>query len=210
MNNRNEKLLRVWEESGTLARCVYGNHRSCVLYAENVIDDARREVIRMVRDGRWECHCCVFYLQDLVVYSGDTLLGTVKQNAAWFRRSFSICDASGETVLLVEKPYLPYRRIKIMSADGAHTIGTIKHAWHGVYTGLALNDYEITFPPDLDVKIKAVLLGACILIEIIYFATRYITMSSSRISYASSGVSYIPQYTRPVSYPPSIYPQQQR
>ncbi|XP_026674030.1 phospholipid scramblase 3-like isoform X2 [Ceratina calcarata] len=208
MNNRNEKLLRVWEESKMFARSVYGNYRNCDIYAENVINGTRREVLRMVRDWRWKCNWCLCCSQDLDIYSGDTLLGSVRQNAVYFRGSFSICDASGETVLLVELPYFECGRIKIKSADGVHTLGAIRHAWNGACSGLSLNDYEITFPPDLDVKIKAVLLGACILIEIIYFATRYITMSTSQIAYASSDVSYIPQYLRPVPYAPSTYPRQ--
>jgi len=59
--------------------------------------------------------------------------------------------------------------IKVKSKDGGTKVGKIAKEW-GDMTDLIretftdADNFGISFPQDLDVKIKAVLLGACILI----------------------------------------------
>lgn len=55
---------------------------------------------------------------------------------------------------------------QVRSADGEHKVGVIQKEWSGfakeIFTDA--DNFGISFPLDLDVKIKAVLLGACLLI----------------------------------------------
>ena len=59
----------------------------------------------------------------------------------------------------------------VLSADGGEKVGKITKQW----TGLALeaftdaDNFGISFPMDLDVKIKATLLGAVFLIDFMFF-----------------------------------------
>lgn len=57
------------------------------------------------------------------------------------------------------------------SADGEHKVGEIKKNWSGLGTELFTDadHFGISFPLDLDVKMKAVLLGACLLIVCFLF-----------------------------------------
>ncbi|CAK9795579.1 Phospholipid scramblase 2 [Anthophora plagiata] len=171
MNNRGETVYYVVEESGICARLCMGSYRCCEFH---VYDSNRREILRMVRPCRSESCCCPCCLQKLEVYSGDTLLGTVSEDWSLWRSSFSIENATGETVLIIKGPWFRFCvdvTFKIKSADGAHRLGEIKKEWSGmgreVFTDA--DNFGINFPMDLDVKIKAVLLGACLLIDFMFF-----------------------------------------
>lgn len=65
---------------------------------------------------------------------------------------------------------------KVLSADGDRQVGMISKQWSGIareaFTDADL--FGISFPVDLDVKMKAVMLGACFLIvrsPIFYLST---------------------------------------
>ncbi|XP_076650913.1 phospholipid scramblase 2 isoform X2 [Halictus rubicundus] len=171
VNIRGEPVYYVAEESGICARLCLGTHRSCEF---QVIDSARREVLRMVRPYRCDSCCCPCCLQELEVYSGDTFLGSVSQDWSFWRPSFSIRNASGDTVLTIKGPWFRCFvevTYKVKSADGQHTVGVIKKEWSGFGREFFTDadNFGISFPIDLDVKIKAVLLGACLLIDFMYF-----------------------------------------
>ncbi|XP_076295465.1 phospholipid scramblase 1 isoform X2 [Lasioglossum baleicum] len=171
MNVRGEPVYYVAEESGICGRLCLGASRSCEF---QVIDGTRREVLRMFRPFR--CHSCCFpcCLQELEVYSGDTLLGSVTQDWTLWRPSFSVRNASGDTVLTIKGPWLRCCvevAFKVKSADGHHTVGVIQKQWSGFGREFFTDadNFGISFPLDLDVKMKAVLLGACLLIDFMYF-----------------------------------------
>lgn len=171
LNIRGETVFYIAEESGCCARMCLGSSRSCEFH---VFDVNRREVLRMVRPYRCSSCCCPCCLQELEVYSGNTLLGSVSQNWTLWRPSFSVRDASGETVLIIKGPWFRFcieTLFKIKSADGVHRVGEIKKEWSGISREFFTDsdNFSITFPLDLDVKIKAVLLGACLLMDFMYY-----------------------------------------
>lgn len=49
---------------------------------------------------------CVYHLQVLEVYNGNTLLGSVTQEWSLWRPTFSVRDASGNPVLVIKGPLL--------------------------------------------------------------------------------------------------------
>lgn len=60
---------------------------------------------------------------------------------------------------------------QVLSKDGEHEVGKIYKQWAGILRE-ALTDadhFGITFPMDLDVRMKAVMLGACFLIVSILY-----------------------------------------
>lgn len=61
--------------------------------------------------------------------------------------------------------------LQVLSKDGSTVVGRISKQWSGLLRE-AFTDadyFGITFPMDLDVRMKAVMLGACFLIVSIRF-----------------------------------------
>ena len=103
------------------------------------------------------------------------VIGSVKQNWSICLPSYSIKDDTGKTVLRIEGPFCTFSccrdvEFKVMSADGSTLVGKIVKQWSGLAQE-AFTDadhFGISFPMDLSVKVKAVLLGACMLIVSIH------------------------------------------
>lgn len=100
-----------------------------------------------------------------------TVVGTVEQDWSICCPSFSIKNPNGDTVLRIEGPFCTMSicgdvEFKVMSADGSTQVGKISKQWSGLMREMFTDaDYfGITFPMDLDVRMKAVMLGACFLI----------------------------------------------
>ncbi|KAH0948243.1 hypothetical protein HN011_006075 [Eciton burchellii] len=166
-----ETIFYVAEESGTCERLCLSSYRPCEFY---VFDKNRQEIFRMVRPFRCDSCCCPCYLQTLEVYSENILLGSVTQEWSLLQPTFYIRNASGQPVLIIKGPMLCFCidvTFKIKSMDEKHRVGTIRKKWSGFgQEFFTVSDlFGITFPRDLDVKIKAVLLGASLLIDYMYF-----------------------------------------
>ncbi|KAG8281077.1 Phospholipid scramblase 1 [Homalodisca vitripennis] len=61
--------------------------------------------------------------------------------------------------------------LTVLSKDGSTKVGRISKQWTGLLRE-AFTDadyFGITFPMDLDVRMKAVMLGACFLIDAMFF-----------------------------------------
>lgn len=100
-----------------------------------------------------------------------TLVGTVEQEWSVCFPTFAIKNPNGETVLRIEGPFCTMRicgdvEFNLTSADGKTKVGKISKQWTGLVREMFTDaDYfGITFPMDLDVRMKAVMLGACFLI----------------------------------------------
>ncbi|XP_025016578.1 phospholipid scramblase 3-like [Tetranychus urticae] len=113
------------------------------------------------------------------VTASGVICGHIEQTWSLFEPKFKVCDSSGETVLRIEGPFCTFSFcgdvvFKVLSRDGDTQIGCITKQWSGlareVFTDA--DHFGISFPMDLDVNIKAVLLGACFLIDFMYFETK--------------------------------------
>ncbi|XP_011350285.1 phospholipid scramblase 1-like isoform X2 [Ooceraea biroi] len=165
-NLNGETVFYVAEESDVCARLCLSKYRPCEF---DIFDQNRQQILRIVRPFRCDSCCCPCYLQTIEVYSGSTLLGSVTQEWSLWRPTFYIRDASGEPVLTIKGPILRFCidvSFKVKSMDEKHRVGVIQKQWSGFGRELfTVSDmFGISFPRDLDVKIKAVLLGAALLI----------------------------------------------
>ncbi|KAK8782089.1 hypothetical protein V5799_016567, partial [Amblyomma americanum] len=61
--------------------------------------------------------------------------------------------------------------LKVLSKDGAVEVGRISKQWSGLLKEAFTDtdNFGVSFPMDLDVKMKAVLLGALFLIDYMFF-----------------------------------------
>lgn len=60
---------------------------------------------------------------------------------------------------------------KVLSKDESTVVGKISKKWTGLLREFFTDadNFGIQFPMDLDVKVKAVLIGACIMVDFLYF-----------------------------------------
>ena len=89
---------------------------------------------------------------------------------------YSILDGQGNVVLTVEGPICTYSicgdvEFEVFSPDGENKVGKISKQWSGLLREAFTDSdiFGISFPMDLDVRIKAVLLACCFLIDFMYF-----------------------------------------
>ena len=99
------------------------------------------------------------------------LVGTIEQECSILTPSFSIKNPNGDVVLRIEGPICTMNicgdvEFKILTVVGNTQVGKITKQWSGLMREVFTDtDYfGVTFPIDLDVRMKAVMLGACFLI----------------------------------------------
>ncbi|XP_075527764.1 phospholipid scramblase 2-like [Dermacentor variabilis] len=105
------------------------------------------------------------------------LMGSLRREFGIVFPNFSVLDSQGNVVLLIKGPFCTISIccqdvvFDILATDGVTKLGAITKNWTGLCTEAVTDadNFTVTFPLDLDVKIKAVLLGAVFLIDYIYF-----------------------------------------
>ncbi|XP_057596140.1 phospholipid scramblase 4-like [Hippopotamus amphibius kiboko] len=135
-------------------------------------DSVGREVMIMQRPFRCTNFCCPCPGQELEVQcpSGITI-GFVVKHWNLCRVVYSIQNEEKENVMRVHGPCSTYgcgsdSVFEVKSLDGGSSISSITQKWNGVLSAMSDADhFEIHFPLDLDVTMKAIIFGACFLIE---------------------------------------------
>ncbi|KAJ7392573.1 Phospholipid scramblase 3 [Desmophyllum pertusum] len=105
-----------------------------------------------------------------------TVVGYCSQDWSICIPKFEIQDADRQTVLRIEGPFCQCNlcgdvEFQVLSADGQNQVGKISKQWSGLVKEAFTDadNFGITFPMDLDVKMKAVVLGSCFLIDFMFF-----------------------------------------
>ncbi|XP_017327367.1 phospholipid scramblase 1 [Ictalurus punctatus] len=173
-NALGQQVFYVAEENDCCNRNFCGRLRSFVLH---VLDNTGQEVITLTRSLRCDscfCPCC---LQELEVQSPPgTPIGYVVQTWHPCLPKYTIQNEKKQDVLKVVGPCCTWKccfdvNFEILSLDEAESVGRISKQWTGIVKE-AFSDadnFGIQFPLDLDVKMKAVLLGACFLIDFMFY-----------------------------------------
>lgn len=120
-------------------------------------------ILKLKRPFRW-----IFHEVSVSAASGETL-GTVRREFDWFRRIYDVFDPNGMPLLKIVGPFFHPWTFNVFQGD--HQIGRISKKWSGLGKEMFTDadNFGITFPPDLDVKAKALLLGALFLIDFVHF-----------------------------------------
>ncbi|XP_042367978.1 phospholipid scramblase 2-like isoform X1 [Plectropomus leopardus] len=173
-NSLGQKIYKAKEKNDCCTRNCCGSLRSFDL---KIKDNMDREVIHFIRPFRcvscW-CPCC---LQEMEVQAPPgTTIGYVKQDWHPFVPKFSIQGANKETLMKLEGPCFACNccgdvNFELKSKDGDKPIGRISKQWSGLLKEVFTDtdNFGIQFPLDMDVKMKAVLMGACFLIDFMFF-----------------------------------------
>jgi len=173
-NSIGQKVYYAVETTDCLTRNCCGPLRPFDML---VMDNFRNQVIHLHRPLACDNCCFPCCLQSMEV-SGPpgTILGTVEQQWSILFPCFHIKDSTGEVILKIEGPLCTFSlcgdvEFKILSRDGQTQVGKISKQWSGIAREMFTDTdfFGINFPMDLDVRMKATLLGACFLIDAMYF-----------------------------------------
>ncbi|XP_064639681.1 phospholipid scramblase 1-like isoform X5 [Lineus longissimus] len=173
-NSMGQRVYFAAEDNDCCTRQCCGPSRP---FGMKIMDNTNREVVHLQRPLRcttcW-CPCCLQKVE--VSAPPGNVIGYVKQAWSVCVPKFKIQNAQEETVLTIEGPCFTCSicgdvEFQVMSADGGTNVGKISKQWTGLAKELFTDadNFGMTFPMDLDVNIKAVLLGAVFLIDFMFF-----------------------------------------
>jgi hypothetical protein len=142
------------------------------LYDVLISDIKRRRAIQLFRPS--DCYSTICRANDpeMKIYSPPgVFIGLVEKIA--HRAIFRVKNPAQDTIMTISGPSGLIARtsfgneinFKILSLNG-NEIGRITKHWSGMVREVFTDadDFSITFPLDMDVELKAVILGACIFI----------------------------------------------
>eukprot|EP00062_Callorhinchus_milii_P000104 gi/632933825/ref/XP_007889430.1/ PREDICTED: phospholipid scramblase 1-like [Callorhinchus milii] len=173
-NSLGQLVYFAAEDTDCCTRNFCGNMRPFVI---KIIDNMGQEVMTLYRPLRCGGCCCPCCLQELEVRgpSGEPL-GYIVQNWHIWLPKFTIQNEKREPILKIVGPCCPCSCVGdvdylIKNLDETETIGKISKQWTGLVKEMFTDtdNFGIQFPMDLDVKMKAVMLGACFLIDFMFF-----------------------------------------
>ncbi|KAM6949310.1 phospholipid scramblase 1-like [Aplochiton taeniatus] len=167
-------IYKAKEKNDCCTRNCCGALRS---FDMKITDATDREVIRLIRPFR--CVSCWFpcCLQEMEVQAPPgTTVGYIVQDWHPYLPRFSIQGANKETLMKLQGPCCACNccgdiNFEIKGKDGDQLIGRISKQWSGLLKEVFTDtdNFGIQFPLDMDVKMKAVLMGACFLIDFMFF-----------------------------------------
>ncbi|GAB0100828.1 hypothetical protein DMENIID0001_169220 [Sergentomyia squamirostris] len=167
-----EEILRSREESdGWTTECC-GKDRPFDVFISNI---QNREIIHVHRPYDCDCCCSDWSGCEVLVHSPlGVLIGYVKQQVTVLGSKFTIKNASRTNLLTISGPTITAsfgNDVTFKLKNNGVEVGAIVKKWSGVVqeTLTGADNYWITFPTDLDVKLKALILAACFLIDLVHY-----------------------------------------
>ncbi|KAF7243250.1 Phospholipid scramblase 2 [Varanus komodoensis] len=146
-------------------------------FTMKIVDNLGQEVIELIRPLRCAHCCCPCCLQELEVHAPPGRpVGYIKQLWDPCLPKFAIRNEAQEDIFKIVGPCIVCSccediNFEVKSIDEKNVVGRISKQWTG-FVREAFTDadnFGIQFPGDLDVKMKAVMLGACFLIDFMFF-----------------------------------------
>jgi len=173
-NTMGQQVYFMAEDNDCCTRQFCGNRRP---FQMKILDNYQQEVMHFNRPLKCQPCCFPCGLQELEVSAPPgTVIGVVKQDWTLCVPYFTIYAPDGTTPLLkIKGPFCTFKccsdiEFEVLSLDG-QKVGSITKQWSG-FAKEAFTDadnFGISFPLDLDVKAKATMLGALMLIDFLFF-----------------------------------------
>ncbi|XP_055689660.1 phospholipid scramblase 1 isoform X2 [Lutzomyia longipalpis] len=172
-NSMGQKVYWAAEDTDCCTRNCCGPMRP---FDMKILDIYKNQVMHLYRPLRCQSCCFPCCLQTMEISAPPgNIIGTIEQEWSIFTPQFSLKDQTGETVLRIEGPFCTFSicgdvEFKVLTLDGQQ-VGKISKQWSGLAREMFTDadHFGINFPMDLDVRMKAVLVGACFLIDIMFF-----------------------------------------
>ncbi|XP_032081081.1 phospholipid scramblase 1-like isoform X1 [Thamnophis elegans] len=164
------------EENDDFNLNCYGPLRSFTI---KLFDSTNQPVMQLSREFHCSSCCCpcICCLQELEVQAPlGNIIGYVKQNWHPCLPKFTIQNEARENVLKITSPCVACQcyqdvNFEVKTVDGKSTIGNIVKKWTGLAREVATDAsiFQIHFPMDLDINMKAVIMGASFLMDFMFF-----------------------------------------
>ncbi|XP_029436915.1 phospholipid scramblase 1-like isoform X2 [Rhinatrema bivittatum] len=173
-NSMGQTIFLAKEDTDCCTRFCWGSLRP---FNMQIMDHSGREVIHIYRPLKCGLCCFPCCLQEMEVQSPPGVpIGYIVQNWHICKGKFSIQNAARETILKVVGPCCVCRccadiNFEVMTIDELQIVGRLSKQWSGLAKEMftKASNFGIQFPVDLDVKMKAVMLGATFLIDFMFF-----------------------------------------
>lgn len=182
-NALGQQVYFASEESELCMRLCCKQQRGFMMH---IVNNMNQEVLRVVRPFQCCAGCCWCAdscdhcaLTISVETPGGEQLGHVRQRGSKWKPHFDILDANFEPVLKIWGPCCRCQTIccmedvdfTLLTYDESQQIGKISKQWAGITREwfTKADNFGITFPLDLDVKVKGTLLAALFLIDFMFF-----------------------------------------
>ena len=167
------RLYLTMEQSGACARQCCGPSRGFDMI---LLDSLNQEVIQIKRSFVC-CNCCCGCCcgQKLQVFSPPgNLIGTVQEVCGYPGLRLALLDGEGKPQLMIQGPVCVCGvgdQFDLLGADGATQVGRVGKQWTGLVPEIFTDadNFGISFPMDLDAKMKAVVLASAFLIDFMYY-----------------------------------------
>ncbi|CAL8068612.1 unnamed protein product [Calicophoron daubneyi] len=179
LNALGQTVYRCVEEASYFQMSCCGASRAFTMH---VYDNAGIEVVRIIRPYKYHCmqwcNCCKCCQDEVEVQSPvGTVAGYVTQMSDGCKIKYNIMDSNQTSVLQLKgSSYCICEcwgdmHFQVLSKDGTIPVGDVTKQWSGIVQEYFTDadNFGISFPMDLDVRIKAVLLGAAFLIDFMFF-----------------------------------------
>ena len=164
LTREGEQLYFAAEEGGSvLWRNLLKSSRPFTI---QVLDGEGQGVLTLKRPFRF-----YFHHMDILDAQGAPL-GSIQKRFSFARRIYTVQDPAGEEVFELFGPILHPWTFQVR-VDGRE-IGKITKKWSGLMKEAftKADNFGITFPGDLDVRAKALLVGAVFLIDFVHFESK--------------------------------------
>jgi len=169
----NETLYAASETSKPRDRLFLGALRP---FSMHLIDKTHQEALLFRRKLAFGLFCCQPQCIEVISPPGD-LLGKVKETFSLFNAEFVIEDSYGNIIYQIEGPpklmcfcNSEELHLKVLSPDFVSQQGSITRIWNTDISAFTQNVYFAE--TNLDVKLKALFLGAAVLMEYMYFQSK--------------------------------------
>lgn len=169
----NEALYGVSESSDPSDRC-WGSLRPFQL---SLIDRSHQEVLLLKKNLGCGIFCCFCKNQFLEIWATPgTLIGCIQQDYGLTSREIILMNEDVNTVFRIPIPLTDAIRMpkethfRVMDAELRVQKGTITRAWNVSSSSYTNNIYFSE--PELDVRLKALFVGAAFMLEYLYFQSK--------------------------------------
>jgi len=186
-NITGQQCYYAFEESGCCAKQCCKNNRGFVM---KIVDNTQREVIRVTRPFKccattccW-LPCCGCMQHELTVESPPGIvIGKINSECSLWRQTLSVKmgdEGSENEVFKIVGPCCISRAVccvccdvtfTIESAGTGEEVGQLKKQFTGMVKELYTDadNFSVSFPKDLDVRAKALLISAVFLIDFLFY-----------------------------------------
>jgi hypothetical protein len=147
--------------SGALMRGIFKHWRS---FKIEIFNKERELLYRANFPFRW------FFKSLYLEGENGSSIGHLQARFALFYKKFDLYDSRGIIIARVKSPLFKFWTFEFR--QGQRKIGTVQKKWSGTMSELFTDrdNFTVTYAQaDLSIEIKALMLAACLMVDIIYF-----------------------------------------